>query len=166
MRAATLAMALALVLVPATSLAAHDLLPEKFPAWYDGEERTVLMGPAGNSANSNQLAIGCFRLGPVLSSSAANETAPLFYALFVPGASQMYCLDENGAPTLFHDMVLTRVPGDSDYSPVVRVHACLATEPYANQVIPYRSEADVLAGIEAGQLQCGFLAVMFGMVVD
>jgi hypothetical protein len=166
MKAVTLAIAAALVLFPVATLAAHDSGPEKFPAWYGGETRTVLMGPAGNSSNPNQLAIGCFRLGPVLSDRAANETAPIFYALFVPGASQMYCLDENGEPTLFHDMVLTRVPGDSGYSPVVRVHACAATEPYANEVIPYRSEADVLAGIDAGQLQCGFLAVTFGIVVD
>jgi hypothetical protein len=163
MRAVTLTIAAALVLFPVATLAAHDTLPEKFPAWYEGETRSVLMGPSGNSSNPNQLEIACFGLGPILSNRAANETAPVFYALFVPGASQMYCLDENGAPTWFHDMVLTRVPGDPGYSPVVNVYACMAT---TEEVIPYESEADVLAGIDAGQLQCGPLGVMFGIVVD
>ena len=55
--------------IPVGAGAHHDdPAPEIFPAWYEGTEREIIMGPAGNSENPNQLTIGCFGLGPKLPS--------------------------------------------------------------------------------------------------
>ncbi len=71
----------------------------------------------------------------------------------------------DGVRSLFHDMVLTKVPGDVGYSPVVNVIGCFPVEGvYVGGT--YTNEADVLAAwLEDGEITCIDLGVMFGMVV-
>ena len=153
---------LALTLLPAAAMATHDgTTPEKWPAYYEGQVVTVMMGPGGNSANPHQIPHPCFGLGPDFSETARAADVPLLYIVMVPGASQMSCPDGSG----MHDMVLTTAPGDLDYNAVVQLAVC---RPGANfdAAMPYTSEAAVEAGIAAGELRCTPLQhIRFSQVV-
>jgi hypothetical protein len=149
-----------LALVPVGALATHGQ-PEKFPAYYDGRIVTVMMGPSGNSSNPNQAPSPCFGVGPDFSQTARAADVPLFYALFVPGASQMYCPDG----TFRHDMVLSAIPGDPSYNAAVQVVRCVAGPNFATANMPYTSAAAVEAGIARGELQCVLGAVLLSPVV-
>ena len=100
---------LAVALLPMATPATHDgTKPEIWPAYYDGQVVTVMMGPGGNSANPHQIPHPCFGLGPDFSGTSRAADVPLLYIVMVPGATQMSCPDGRG----MHDMVLTAVPGD------------------------------------------------------
>lgn len=147
--------------VPATALATHGNQPEKFPAYYDGQVRQVMMGPAGNSQNPNQAPSSCWGLGPDFSQTNRSADVPLFYTLFVPGADQMMC--PNG--TRRHDMVLSAVPGDPGYNGAVQLVRCLAGPNFDIAEMPYTSAAAVQAGIAARELTCSFGRVLAAPVV-
>ncbi len=147
--------------VPGTALATHGKQPEKFPAYYDGQIREVMMGPAGNSRNPNQAPSPCWGLGPDFSQTNRSAGVPLFYTLFVPGADQMMC--PNG--TLRHDMVLTAVPGDRDYNGAVQLVRCLPGPNFDVADMPYTSAAEVEAAIAAGELTCSAGRVLAAPVV-
>lgn len=149
-----------LALVPAVAIATHGG-PERFPAYYDGGTVTVMMGPSGNSANPNQVPSPCFGLGPDFSQTARTAAVPLFYGLFVPGATQMSCPDG----TRLHDMVVTAVPGDPGYNAAVQVVRCVAGPSFAAATMPYTSAAEVEAGIANGELRCVLGAVLLSPVV-
>ena len=92
-------LAVVVACVPAAALATHGKQPEKFPAYYDGQVRQVMMGPGGNSQNPNQAPSPCWGLGPDFSQTNRSAEVPLFYTLFVPGADQMMCPTARGATT-------------------------------------------------------------------
>lgn len=157
----TLSCALLVTALPAAALATHGKQPEKFPAYYEGQVREVMMGPGGNSANPNQAPSPCWGLGPDFSHTRRAADVPLFYTLFVPGADQMMC--PNG--TLRHDMVLTAVPGDRDYNGAVQLVRCVRGPNFDIADMPYTSEAEVQAGIVAGELSCTAGRVLAAPVV-
>ena len=109
-----------------------------------------MMGPSGNSNNTNQAPSPCWGLGPNFAQTKRAADVPLFYTLFVPGASQMMC--PNG--TLVHDMVLTAVPGDAGYNGVVQLVRCVPGPTFDIADMPYTSAQQVEAGIAAGELSC------------
>ena len=115
---------LLVAVVPATALATHaGNQPEKFPAYYEGQVRQVMMGPAGNSRKRNQPPFACFGLGPDFSQTERAADVPLFYTLFIPGATQMGPCPPPTPPgfnNLLHDMVLSAVPGDRVTTPQSR----------------------------------------------
>ncbi len=150
-RASALGLAAMLIaLVPAVALATHGKQPEVFPAYYEGEIRHVMMGPGGNSNNPNQAPSPCWGLGPDFSKTKRAADVPLFYTLFVPGASQMMCPDG----TRVHDMVLTAVPGDAGYNGAVRLVRCVRGPNFDIADMPYTSAQQVEAAIAAGELNC------------
>ena len=150
--------------VPASALATHGKQPEKFPAYYDGEIRQVMMGPSGNSRNPNQAPSPCWGLGPDFSQTNRSADVPLFYTLFVPGASQMMC-PEGITPSRTHDMVLTAVPGDPGYNGAVQLVRCVPGPNFDIADMPYTSAADVEAGIAAGELSCTPIRILAAPVV-
>ena len=150
--------------VPATALATHGKQPEKFPAYYDGQVRQVMMGPSGNSQNPNQAPSPCWGLGPDFSQTNRSADVPLFYTLFVPGASQMMC-PEGITPSRTHDMVLTAVPGDPGYNGAVQLVRCLPGPNFDIADMPYTSAAHVEAGIAAGELTCTPIRILAAPVV-
>jgi hypothetical protein len=153
--------ALALVAAPAVALATHGKGPEVFPAYYEGTTRFVMMGPSGNSENPNQAPSACFGLGPDFSQTSRSASVPIFYTLFVPGATQMAC--PNG--TSRHDMVLTAVPGDPGYNAAVQAVRCFPGPSFSVAEMPYTSAAEVEAGIAAGKLACSPTRVLLSPVV-
>lgn len=153
--------ALALVAAPAVALATHGKGPEVFPAYYDGATRFIMMGPSGNSENPNQVPSACFGVGPDFSQTSRSASVPIFYTLFVPGATQMAC--PNG--TSKHDMVLTAVPGDPGYNAAVQAVRCLPGPSFSVADMPYTSAAEVEAGRAAGKLTCSPTRVLLSPVV-
>lgn len=142
--------ALLVAAVPTTALATHGKQPEVFPAYYEGEIRQVMMGPGGNSNNPNQASSPCWGLGPDFSQTERAAGVPLFYTLFVPGASQMMCPDG----TRVHDMVLTAVPGDAGYNGAVQLVRCGPGPNFDIANMPYTSAQQVEAADAAGELNC------------
>lgn len=156
--------ALLVVAVPGVALATHGKQPEKFPAWYEGEVRQVLMGPSGNSRNPNQAPSPCWGLGPNFSETNRSADVPLFYTLFVPGATQMSCPGVPPGHPSWHDMVLTAVPGDPGYNGAVQLVRCTEASP-GSANMPYTSAAAVEAAWAAGDLSCVFGRVLAAPVV-
>ena len=154
--------ALVLVAAPALALAADGNGPEVFPAYYEGTTRFVMMGPSGNSENPNQAPSACFGLGPDFSQTSRSASVPLFYTLFVPGATQMACADG----TRKHDMVLTAVPGDPGYNAAVQAVRCVPGPRFSVAEMPFTSAAEVEAGIAAGKLTCSPTRVLLSPVVS
>ena len=107
--------------------------PALWPAYYDGAEVTIMMGPADNSASPS---------GPDV--SKARQSLPLMYALFIPTWTQM----------VDHDMVLTEVPGSAGYNAKISVVACSPSANFASGPRLYKSEAEVLDGVHADELTC------------
>jgi hypothetical protein len=90
---ALLVSVLVLLLLPAGVLASRVTLAT-WPAYYEGQVVTVLMGPSGNSQNPNQLASACFLdLGPDFSKNKDVDGLPVAYAIHSDNATQMYCAD-------------------------------------------------------------------------
>ncbi|HWI05952.1 MAG TPA: hypothetical protein VNT54_00375 [Solirubrobacteraceae bacterium] len=159
---AIVACALVAAGVPAAALATHGNQPEKFPAYYEDQVRQVMMGPSGNSQNPNQAPSPCWGLGPNFSQTNRSADVPIFYTLFVPGATQMMC--PNGSLT--HDMVLTAVPGDPGYNGAVQLVRCGKGPNFATaDTMPYTSAQEVEAGIAAGALNCTPVRVLAAPVV-
>ena len=153
--------ALLVAAIPGVALATHGKKPEKFPAWYEGEVRQVMMGPSGNSRNPNQAPSPCWGLGPNFSETNRSADVPLFYTLFVPGATQMMCPDG----TRVHDMVLTAVPGDPGYNGAVQLVRCVDGPNPGVPAMPLTSAAAVEAAWDAGDLTCTFGPVLAAPVV-
>lgn len=157
--AALTAALLTLALAPAYGM--HGAGPEVFPAYHDGGVRHVLMGPSGNSSNRNQFPAGCFGVGPDFTGTARAAQLPLFYALFIPGATQMSCPDGS----LTHDMVLSAVPGDAGYNAAVQTVFCGPGPSFSVEDVPFTSAAEVEAAIASGKLACGGGPVLLSPVV-
>jgi hypothetical protein len=139
---AALLLSLAGLMIAATVASSKDVLIE--PAYYNGEEVGLLV-PSGSSANPHHVLSGCFRLGPAHQGQEA--TAPL-YALFVPGATQFGCPDGSRV----HDHVITAAPGDPGYTGAWTVVRVTPGPNFDAADMPYISEAEVLAGVAAGEL--------------
>ncbi len=154
-----------LAVAPAAALATHGSGPEVFPAYYDGQVRQVMMGPSGNSNNPNQAPSPCWGLGPDFSETKRAADVPLFYTLFVPGATQMSCPDAPAGHSSWHDMVLTAVPGDPGYNGAVQLMPCSPGTNFDIADMPYASAAEVEAGIAAGELNCRLGRVLSAPVV-
>jgi hypothetical protein len=131
------------------ALATHGE-PEVFPAYYNDGVVLTLMGPSGNSQNPNQEPSPCLGLGPDFRDNTQPEDAPFFFTLSAPGATQMYCPDGSRK----HDMIVTAVPGDAGYSPIVHMVSCRPGPAFVASEMPYTSEAEVRAGIASGKLTC------------
>lgn len=110
--------------------------PALWPAYYNGTEVTIMMGPADNSARPGA------GTGPDV--SKARQPLPVMYALFIPTATQM----------IDHDMVLTAVPGDPDYNAKISVVACVPSTNFASGPGVYTSETAVFDGIAALEIAC------------
>jgi hypothetical protein len=131
------------------ALATHGE-PEVFPAYYNDRVVLTLMGPSGNSQNPNQEPSACLGLGPDFRDNTQPADAPFFFTLSAPGANQMYCPDGSRK----HDMIVTAVPGDAGYSPIVQMVSCRPGPAFSASDMPYTSEAEVRAGIASGKLAC------------
>jgi hypothetical protein len=131
------------------ALATHGE-PEVFPAYHNDGVVLTLMGPSGNSANPNQEPSVCFGLGPDFRDNTEPAEAPFFFTLAAPGATQMYCADGSRK----HDMIVTAVPGDPGYSPIVQMVSCRPGPAFTVSEMPYTSEAEIRAGIAARKLTC------------
>ncbi len=156
--------AILLALVPAAALATHGNQPEVLPAYYDGQVRQVMMGPSGNSQNPNQAPSACWGLRPDFSKKKRSADVPVFYTLFVPGATQMMC-PEGVTPSRTHDMVLTAVPGDPGYNAAVQLVRCRPGPNFDIADMPYTSAAEVEAGIAAQELSCTPIRILAAPVV-
>lgn len=110
--------------------------PALWPAYHNGIEVTILMGPADNSSRPGA------GTGPDV--SQAQQPLPIMYALFIPTATQM----------IDHDMVLTALPGDPDYNAKISVVACVPSTNFASGPQVYTSEAGVLEGVSSNELEC------------
>ena len=163
--AAALVACLVVAVVPATALATHGKGPEKFPAYYNGEVRQVMMGPSGNSHNPNQAPSACWGLGPNFAKTNRSADVPVFYTLFVPGATQMSCPGAPAGHPSWHNMVLTAVPGDPNYNGAVQLVRCLSGDNFDISKMPYTSAEAVEAGIAAGELRCTPIRVLAAPVV-
>jgi hypothetical protein len=150
LRHATPALVLAGALVGATAAFATHGEPEKFPAYYNAEVVLTLMGPSGNSQNPNQEPSPCLGLGPDFRDNDHPADAPFFFTLSAPGATQMYCPDGSRK----HDMIVTAVPGDVAYSPIVQMVSCRPGPAFVATDMPYTSEAKIRAGVANGKLTC------------
>jgi hypothetical protein len=138
-------------LIAWTGTAANSEGPLIEPAYYNGDDVGLLV-PSGSSNNPHQVISGCFRLGPQHRSREATST---LYALFVPGATQFSCPDGSG----LHDHVITTAPGDRGYTGAWTVVRVTPGPNFDIGNMPYTSEAEVLAGVAAGELfltQTGF----------
>jgi hypothetical protein len=131
------------------ALATHGE-PEVFPAYYNDGVVLTLMGPSGNSQNPNQEPSVCLGLGPDFRDNTQPAEAPFFFTLSAPGATQMYCPDGSRK----HDMIVTAVPGDPGYSPIVQMVSCRPGPAFNAADMPYTSEAEIRAGIAGGKLTC------------
>lgn len=127
-----------------TATAASSEAPLIEPAYYNGDE-VGLVVPSGSSANPHQVVSACFRLGPQHRSSEATST---LYALFVPGATQFSCPDGSR----LHDHVITTAPGAPGYTGVWTVVRVTPGPNFDIASMPYTSEAQVRAGVAAGEL--------------
>lgn len=132
------------VLTIASATAASSRGPLIEPAYYDGEE-VGLVVPSGSSNNPHQVISGCFRLGPAHTS---REATSILYALFVPGATQFACPDGSR----LHDHVITAAPGDRGYTGAWTVVRVTPGPNFDIAKMPYTDEAEVLAGVAAGEL--------------
>jgi hypothetical protein len=103
--------------------------------------------PSSESANSNDLVIGCYQAGPDLSRALRPAPARL-YALFVPGTTQHACPDGSAA----HDHVLSAVPGSADYTGAWTLILVSPGPNFDITDMPYTSVAAVQAGVAAGKL--------------
>ena len=130
------------LMIAATVASSKEVLIE--PAYYNGEEVGLLV-PSGSSENPSQVVSGCFHLGPAHRSNDATAT---LYALFVPGATQFSCPDGSR----LHDHVITAAPGDPDYTGAWTVVHVAPGPNFDADGMPYTSEAEVLAGVAAGEL--------------
>lgn len=110
--------------------------PALWPAYHNGIEVTILMGPADNSSRPGA------GTGPDV--SKAQQPLPIMYALFIPTATQM----------IDHDMVLTALPGDPNYNAKISVVACVPFTNFASGPQVYTSEAGVLEGVSSNELEC------------
>ncbi len=145
-----LALVLASAAVSANQvLAAHGDV-EVWPAYYEGGVVSVLMYPIGHKKANPHFGSSCFSKSPAVAKGESLKELPKFYALFVPGATQMYC--QGGA--FMHDMVVTAVPGDPGYNPKVQLIRCFPGVNFGDSPMPYDSEAKVDAGILADELDC------------
>jgi hypothetical protein len=120
------------------------------PSYYEGKEVGLLV-PSGSSHNPNQVVGGggCFPLGPDMAATGREKAAQL-YALFVPGATQYGFQCAN--PALRHDHVIGVAPGDPGYSGAWRVWRVTPGPHFDMADMPYRTAAEVQAGIAAGEL--------------
>ncbi len=164
LRAASVIFLVAVLLMSLVVIASPKVLAthgdvEVWPAYYEDEVVYVMMGPSGN--NLNQVNFGCWGLGPDISGASKPKGLPEFYALFVPGATQMYC--PNGSNP--HDMIVTAVPGDPGYNPKIQLTACGPDENFDESKMPYTSASAVEAGIVADELVCGPFGVLLSPVV-
>lgn len=103
--------------------------------------------PSSESANRNDLVIGCYQAGPDLSRASRPAPARL-YALFVPGATQHTCPDG----TQEHDHVLSAVPGTPGYSGAWALIIVSPGPNFDTADMPYTSVAAIQAGVAAGKL--------------
>lgn len=149
-------------LVPVMAVAGGPDLAT-YPAYYEGQVITIMMGPSGNSSSPSQSG-SCFGagLGPNVTKGERSAVIPDFYALFVPGANQMPC---SGNSSMTHDMVFTRAPGASGYKAVVQGVMCTPGENFADLRMPLKSAGEVEAAIDAGKLNCSPLSVLVSPVV-
>jgi len=124
---------------------------EKWRAWYEGEEVSVLMYPVGHKKANPHFQSGCVGTSPVDPYQSA-EGLPIFYALFIPGADDMYCHADGGSG--WHDMVATAVPGDRDYNPLIQLAVCVAIEEGLLSETKYTSEDEIKDAVAAEVLAC------------
>jgi hypothetical protein len=110
--------------------------PALWPAYYNGTEVTIMMGPGDNSARPGA------GTGPDV--SKAHQPLSIMYALFIPDFTQM----------VDHDMVLTALPGDPGYNAKISVVACVPSTDYSSGPRVYTSEAEVLEGVSFDELEC------------
>lgn len=149
---------LAFAAVSSARASAADRNIEVWPAYYQGDEVQMMMGPGGNSANPNQLGAGatCFNLGPAGTGGPSPKAAPVFYFIFYPDATQMWCVDEEGGAVdgTKHDMILTVVPGDRGYNATVEGMGCAPGDGFSPPYTSAAEVADAIDGDNAGQLLC------------
>ena len=145
---------LVLVFAADSVMATHGAV-EKWRAWYEGEEVSVLMYPVGHKNANPHFQSGCVGTSPVDPYQPA-EGLPIFYVLFIPGADDMYCHADGGSG--WHDMVATAVPGDPDYNPLIQLRVCVPGEAFVPPK-KYTSEREIIAAEaeEANELACHFL---------
>jgi hypothetical protein len=143
---------LVLVFAADSVMATHGRV-EKWRAWYEGEEVSVLMYPVGHKNANPHFQSGCVGTSPVDPYQPA-EGLPIFYVLFIPGADDMYCHADGGSG--WHDMVATAVPGDPDYNPLIQLRVCVPGEAFVPPK-KYTSEREIIAAEAANELMCRFL---------
>jgi hypothetical protein len=144
---------LGLVFAADSVMATHGGV-EKWRAWYEGEEVSVLMYPVGHKKANPHFGSSCVGTSPVDPYRSA-EGLPIFYVLIIPGADDMYCHADGGSG--WHDMVATAVPGDSDYNPLVQLRVCFASGEGLFLETKYRSESEIIAAEAVNELACSFV---------
>ena len=135
-----LATAFALGAIPASAGRAVET------AYYNGQTVHFQL-PSSESANPNQLQIGCYNVGPDLAQTSRPAPAR-FYALFVPGVTQHSCPDGTQA----HDHVLSAIPGTPDYTGAWTLIIVSPGPNFDIADMPYTSVAEIQAGVNAGKL--------------
>lgn len=138
-----------LALTPQTASA--DPLTE--PAFYNGQLVHFLL-PSANSPNPNeQVVADCFRVGPKVPLSVPVRAKA--YILMIPGADQETSCSTDGRPagSLTHNHVLSAAPGDQDYNGKFKLVVVHPGPNGAASADTYNSEAAVLEGLLAGELE-------------
>lgn len=149
---AILTLALASAGISVTHVSAANDGATTWPAYYEDEVYSILMGPGDNSASQQQIRNWCWGLGPDIAKAAKPKGLPAFYAIFYPDANQMGCPGPEYS-FLSHDMILSTVPGEPGYSPHVQVSMCNPVEGFEIEA-PYTNAGDVEVAIGLEQLEC------------
>ncbi len=147
--AAAIAGIATLILPAGSALAASGGQLRIEPAWYDGHEVTFLQ-PTLFSADPNGGVLGCFGLGPDLT-TVDRPTQPL-YVIFDDTATQDHC---DGQPAAFrHDHILPVAPGDPGYSGAWTLVLLVEATPGSIDLAthPLTTAAQVQQALATGQL--------------
>lgn len=135
----------------------YDLLDDAENSTTDWEEVNVLMYPIGHNKTHPQDDPddpSCFGFSPNITKAKSTQRhANSFYILAVPGATQMHCPDGTG----MHDMMVTKMPGDRGYSPMIQFIVCTSTvapNVWNYDFMPYTSVDDIENGPGKDQIGC------------
>jgi hypothetical protein len=144
-----LAAASAVTLVATLAGPAMAGQPRIETAWYEGSIVEFLQ-PAVFSADPNGGTFACFGLGPDLGRTSRAAGTPTLYVILNDAATQDHC---DGDPTaLRHDHVLSTAPGHADYTGSWELVLAVPGPQFDAGDMPYTTVADVLAGVDAGEL--------------
>ena len=102
--------------------------------------------PSSKGSDQRELVFGCFRVGVDMIDRA--QPRARLYALFLPGATMHACPDGSDK----HDHILSAVPGSPGYATQFGLLEVWPGPNFDPSIVPIKSEADLFAAEQAGQV--------------